>query len=78
MAKKSYLSECLLWPRLLAKVFTVHFFVGHVNAVRQSGHQRKYPNSRDDLGRRPYGHSWLERIDNDKEPVDGYGGERQR
>lgn len=78
MSKSTNLSERLLRPRLLAKVFAVHLLVGHVNAVRECGDQREYPYGRDYLRRGPYGHPGLERIDDDEEPVDGDGRERQR
>lgn len=65
-------------PRLLAKVFAVHLLVGHVNPVRQRGHQREYPNCRDYLCRRPYGHPGLERVDDDEKPIDRDRRQRQR
>lgn len=74
----AYLSERLLRPGLLAKIFAVHLLVGHVNAVRQRGHQREYPYGGDDLRCCPYGHSGLERIDDDEESVDGNRRQCQR
>lgn len=74
----SYLSERFLRPRLFAKVFAKYLLVGHVDAVRQRGHQREYPYGGDYLRRGPYGHPGLERVDDDEEPVDGDGRERQR
>lgn len=78
--KKStrYLSECLLRPRLLAKVFAAYLLVAHVNPVRQRGHQREYPYGGDYLRRGQYGHPGLERVDDHEEPIDGDGRERQR
>jgi len=74
----SYLSERLLRPRLLAKIFPVHFLVGHVNTVWQCGYQREYPYGGDYLRRSPYGHPRLKRVDDDEEPIDGDRRQRQR
>lgn len=74
----AHLSERLLRPRLLAKILAVHLLVGHVNPVRQGGHQREYPYGGYDLRRRPYGHPGLERVDDDEESIDGNRRQRQR
>lgn len=74
----THLSERLLRPRLLAKILAVHLLVGHVNPVRQSGHQREYPYGSDNLRRRPYGHPGLERVDDDEESIDSNRCQRQR
>lgn len=74
----AYLSERLLRPRLLTEIFAVHLLVGHVNAIRQCGHQREYPYGGDYLRRSPNGHPGLKWINDDEEPIDGDGRQCQR
>lgn len=74
----THFSKRFLRPRFLAKVFSGYLFVGHIDAVRQCGYQREYPNRSDNLCCGPYGHPRLERINNDEKPVDRDRRQRQR